>query len=45
VEWVMSIPIDRLDKYRWQFLTGAKLGMKIPAVIFADEKLMAPVRW
>ncbi len=35
----MTIPIERLDDYRWQIPAGSKPGMKVPAIIFASEKL------
>lgn len=40
----MSIPIERIDEYRWRIPAGAKPGMKVPAIIFADEKLLAQIR-
>jgi tRNA-splicing ligase RtcB len=40
----MSIPIERIDEYRWQIPAGSKPGMKVPAIIFADEKLMEQIR-
>jgi tRNA-splicing ligase RtcB len=40
----MSIPIERIDEWRWQIPAGSKPGMKVPAVIFADEKLMEQIR-
>jgi len=40
----MSIPIERIDEWRWQIPAGSTPGMKVPAVIFADEKLMEQIR-
>ena len=40
----MGIPIERLDEYRWQIPAGSKPGMKVPAIIFASEKLMEQIR-
>src|SRR5512143_668563 len=40
----MSVPIERLDEWRWQIPAGSKPGMKVPAVIFADEKLLKQIR-
>jgi tRNA-splicing ligase RtcB (3'-phosphate/5'-hydroxy nucleic acid ligase) len=40
----MGIPIERIDDYRWQIPAGSKAGMKVPAVIFASEKLMEQIR-
>ncbi|MBI4736413.1 MAG: RtcB family protein [candidate division NC10 bacterium] len=40
----MAIPIERLDEYRWRIPPDAKPGMRVPAIIFADEKLMDQIR-
>lgn len=40
----MTIPIERIDEYRWQIPAGSKPGMKVPAIIFASEKLMEQIR-
>src|SRR5512147_1398085 len=40
----MNIPIDRIDEYRWRNPAGTKPGMKLPAIIFVDEKLMEQIR-
>ena len=40
----MSLPIERIDDYRWRIPAGSKPGMKVPAIIFADEKLMEQIR-
>lgn len=40
----MSLPIERLDAYRWRIPPDAKPGMRVPAIIFADEKLMEQIR-
>ena len=40
----MDFPIDRIDEYRWRIPAGTKPGMKVPAIIFADEKLMEQIR-
>jgi tRNA-splicing ligase RtcB len=40
----MPVPIERLDEYRWRIPPDAKPGMHVPAVIFADEKLMEQIR-
>ncbi|HSB67926.1 MAG TPA: RtcB family protein [Candidatus Methylomirabilis sp.] len=40
----MGIPIERLDEYRWQIPAGTKPGMRVPAIIFADDKLMEQIR-
>ena len=40
----MAIPIERIDEYRWRIPQDAKPGMRVPAIIFADEKLMEQIR-
>ena len=40
----MTVPIERVDEYRWRIPPEAKPGMRVPAIIFADEKLMEQVR-
>ncbi|MBI3121795.1 MAG: RtcB family protein, partial [candidate division NC10 bacterium] len=40
----MSLPIERVDEYRWRIPPDAKAGMRVPAIIFADEKLMDQIR-
>ena len=40
----MAVPIERLDEYRWRIPPEAKPGMRVPAIIFADEKLMEHIR-
>ena len=40
----MAIPIERIDEYRWRIPQDAKPGMRVPAIIFADEKLMQQIR-
>ncbi len=40
----MSLPIERVDEYRWRIPPDAKPGMRVPAIIFADEKLMDQIR-
>ena len=40
----MAIPVERLDAYRWRIPPDAKAGMLVPAIIFADDGLMAQIR-
>ena len=40
----MSLAIERIDQYRWRIPVTARPGMRVPAVIFADEKLMEAIR-
>jgi len=36
----MAVPIERVDEYRWRIPPTAKPGMRVPAIVFADDKLM-----
>ena len=40
----MTIPIERIDDYRWRIPAGTKPGMKVPAIIFASEALLDQIR-
>ena len=40
----MTMPIERLDEWRWQIPAGSKPGMKVPAIIFASEALLDQIR-
>ena len=40
----MSLPVERIDEWRWRIPATAKPGMRVPAIIFADEKLMEQIR-
>jgi tRNA-splicing ligase RtcB len=40
----MSIPIERIDEWRWRIPAGTKPGMKVPAIIFASEALLDQIR-
>jgi tRNA-splicing ligase RtcB len=40
----MAVPIERIDEYRWRIPPSAKPGMHVPAIIFADDKLMEQIR-
>jgi len=40
----MAVPIERIDDYRWRIPPSAKPGMHVPAIIFADDKLMEQIR-
>lgn len=40
----MSIPLERIDDYRWRIPEGTKPGMKVPAIIFASERLLDQIR-
>lgn len=40
----MTVPIERVDEYRWRIPPEAKPGMRVPAIVFADDKLMDQIR-
>src|SRR5512134_2231313 len=40
----MGIPIERIDEWRWRIPPAAKPGMRVPAIIFADDKLREQIR-
>ncbi len=40
----MTVSIERVDAYRWRIPPEAKPGMRVPAIIFADDKLMDQIR-
>ncbi|MBP2670727.1 MAG: uncharacterized protein H6Q85_793, partial [candidate division NC10 bacterium] len=40
----MSIPIERIDEYRWRIPAGSRPGMAVPAIIFADDRLMDQIK-
>jgi tRNA-splicing ligase RtcB len=37
-------PIERLDAYRWRIPRDERLGMRVDGIVYADERLMAPLR-
>ncbi|MFA5027600.1 MAG: RtcB family protein, partial [Candidatus Methylomirabilota bacterium] len=40
----MSLALERIDRYRWRIPVTARPGMRVPAVIFADETLLEAIR-
>src|SRR5512139_2408414 len=40
----MSIPLERVDEYRWRIPAGSRPGMAVPAIIFADDRLMEQIK-
>ena len=37
-------PIEKLDDYRWRIPKSYKQGMRVPGIIYADEKLLKDIR-
>jgi len=41
---MLSIPIERVDEYRWRIPKSARPGMRTDALIFASEDLLEAIR-
>lgn len=39
-----SVPIKKIDDYRWQISTSYKSGMRVPGMVFADEQLIQKIK-
>lgn len=39
-----SGPLERVDEYRWRIPKSYKPGMRVPGLIYADEKLLKDIR-
>jgi len=37
-------PLEKIDDYRWQIPKSYKGGMRVPGIIYADEKLLKDIR-
>jgi len=37
-------PIEKIDNYRWRIPKSYKGGMRVPGIIYADEKLLKDIR-
>ena len=37
-------PIERIDEYRWRIPKGAKPGMRVDGILFADDRLLELIR-
>ncbi len=40
---MMSIPLKKIDAYRWELPQDYQPGMRVPGRIYADERLMAAI--
>ncbi len=40
----MNISVERIDDYRWRIPAGSRPGMKVPAIIFADDHLLELIK-
>jgi tRNA-splicing ligase RtcB (3'-phosphate/5'-hydroxy nucleic acid ligase) len=41
-EW--SGTLEKIDNYRWRIPKDYKPGMRVPGIIYADEKLLKDIR-
>lgn len=37
-------PLEKIDDYRWQIPKSYKPGMRVPGIVYADEKLLKDIR-
>jgi tRNA-splicing ligase RtcB len=37
-------PLEKIDDYRWRIPKACKPGMRVPGIIYADEKLLKDIR-
>ena len=38
-----DIPINKLSDYKWEIPKGAVAGMRVPRIIYADERLLKDI--
>ena len=36
-----SVPLEKIDEYRWRIPKSYKTGMRVPGVIYTDEDMLA----
>ena len=41
---VSQVPLEKIDDYRWRIPKSYKPGMRVPGIIYADEKLLKDIR-
>jgi len=39
-----AVPLEKIDDYRWRIPKTYKAGMRVPGIIYADEKLLKDIR-
>ncbi|MFA5363219.1 MAG: RtcB family protein [Candidatus Omnitrophota bacterium] len=39
-----EVPLEKIDNYRWLLPKSYKPGMRVPGIIYADEKLLKDIR-
>jgi tRNA-splicing ligase RtcB len=40
----LVVPLEKIDDYRWRIPKSYKGGMRVPGIIYADEKLLKDIR-
>ena len=40
----IQVPLEKIDDYRWRIPRSYKPGMRVPGIIYADEKLLKDIR-
>jgi len=40
----VPVPLERLDAYRWRIPRDERRGMRVDGIVYADDRLMAPLR-
>jgi tRNA-splicing ligase RtcB len=41
---IQGCPLEKIDDYRWRIPKSYKGGMRVPGIIYADEKLLKDIR-
>lgn len=41
---VPSVPIEKIDDYKWRIPQSYKQGMRVPGIVYADEKLIQKIK-
>ena len=41
---IWQVPLEKIDDYRWRIPKSYKPGMRVPGIIYADEKLLKDIR-
>ena len=41
---VSSVPLEKVDDYSWRIPTSYKSGMRVPGMVFADERLIEKIK-
>jgi len=41
---VSEVPLEKIDDFRWRIPRSYKPGMRVPGIVYADEKLLKDIR-